>query len=186
MHEVRRRCWRTLGANHPQTLAATVVLGSILRRIGGRAAEAVRLLGEAERRYQSALPGHPYGQACGAFLAAVRGRAGNGGPQRAAARSVPVIRDVVDQLADSVGDAHPLSLTARSALANALARAGELDAAVKHGQEALVGFQNLLGPDHPNTLTVEANAETIQSRLVQAASLPQPQLEEIDFTPLPI
>ena len=93
---------------------------------------------------------------------------------------------MVDQLADSVGDAHPLSLTARSALANALARAGELDAAVKHGQEALVGFQNLLGPDHPHTLTVEANAETIQSRLVQAASLPQPQLEEIDFTPLPL
>ena len=186
MHEVRRRCWRTLGANHPQTLAATVVLGSILRRIGGRAAEAVRLLGEAERGYQSALPGHPYGQACGAFLAAARGRVGNGSPQRAAARSVPAIRDIVDQLADSVGDAHPLSLTARSALANALARAGELDAAVKHGQEALVGFQNLLGPDHPHTLTVEANVETIQSRLVQAASLPQPQLEEIDFTPLPL
>jgi hypothetical protein len=72
MHEVHRRCWRALGADHPQTLAATVVLASILRRVGGRTGEAVRLLGEAARRYQSALPGHPYGQACSAFLAAVR------------------------------------------------------------------------------------------------------------------
>jgi tetratricopeptide (TPR) repeat protein len=187
MQQVRRRCWRTLGANHPQTLAATVVLGSILRRIDGRAGEAVRLLGEAERRYQSALPGHPYGHACSAFLAAVRYQAANGGIQRAAARSALVIQDMSDRLADSVGDAHPLSLTALSALANALSCAGEPDAAVKHGQEALVGFRDLLGADHPHTLAVEANAESIQSRLALApASFPRTRLVEIDFSPLPL
>jgi hypothetical protein len=187
VQEVRRRCWRTLGADHPQTLAATVVLASILRRTGGRAGEAVRLLGEAERRYQSALPGHPYGPACSAYVAAVHVQAANGGTQRAAARSVLIIQDMIGQLADSVGDAHPLSLTALSALANARARAGALDAAVNHGQEALVGFRQLLGPDHPHTLTVEANAATIQSCLPPAsASFSQIQLEEIDFTPLPL
>ena len=187
MHEVRRRCWRTLGADHPQTLAATVVLASILRRIGGRAGEAVGLLGQAERRYGSALPGHPYGQACRAFLAAVSCQAANGSPQRAAARSVVVIRDVLRQLADSVGDAHPLSLVALSALANALARAGELDAAVEHGQKAADGLRDLLGPDHPHTLTVEANTAIIRSLAPLApASFPQTQLVEIDFTPLPL
>jgi hypothetical protein len=184
MHEVRRRCWRTLGADHPQTLAATVVLASILRRIGGRGGEAIRLLGEAERRYHSALPGHPYGQACSAYLAAVHCQVANGNPQRVAARSVLVIQDVIDQLNDSVGNAHPLSLTALSALANARACAGELDAAVKHGQEALVGFRDLFGHDHPYTLTVEANTETIQSLV--PASFRQIHLVEIDFTPLPL
>jgi hypothetical protein len=187
MQEVRRRCWRALGADHPQTLAATVVLASILRRVGGRAGEAVRLLREAERRYQSALPGHPYGQACGAFLAAVHYRVANGGPQWAAARSVLVIQDMIDQLTETVGDAHPLSLTALCALANALAGAGELEAAAKHGQEALVGFRDLLGTEHPHTLTVEANNAIIRSRAQLApASFPQAQLAEIDFTPLPL
>jgi tetratricopeptide (TPR) repeat protein len=187
MQKVRRQCWRALGADHPQTLAATVALGSVLRRIGGRAGEAVRLLGDAERRYQSVLPGHPYGHACGAFLAAVRYQAVNGSPQRAAARSVVTIQDMIDRLAHSLGDAHPLALTARSALANALACAGELDAAVKHGQEALAGFQDLLGPDHPHTLAVEANVETTQSGLaLELTPFPQARLVEIDFTPLPL
>jgi hypothetical protein len=96
---------------------------------------------------------------------------------------VPVIRDAVGHLADSLGDAHPLSLTALSALANALARAGDFDAGIERGQEALAGFQKLLGPEHPYTLTVEANTETIRSR---PASLPNSSLEEIDFTPLPL
>jgi tetratricopeptide (TPR) repeat protein len=187
MQEIRRRCWRTLGADHPQTLAATVVLGSILRRIGSRTGEAVRTIEEAERRYQSALPGHPYGQACRAFLAAVRCEAATGSSQRVAARSVLVIQDVIDHLADLVGDAHPMSLVAVSALANALARAGELDAAIKHGHKALVGFRDLLGPDHPHTLIVKANNETIESRLAPApAPSPPRRLVEIDFTPLPL
>jgi hypothetical protein len=184
MQEVRRRCWRTLGADHPQTLAATVVLGSVLRRIGGRAGEAARLVGEAEQRYQSALPGHPYAHACGAFLAALRYQAASGSPQRAAARSVPVIQDMLHRLADSVGDAHPLSLTVVSAMANALASAGELDAAAKHAQEALAGFGDLLGPDHPHTLAAEANTIAIQSGLALGAA--PARLVEIDFTPLPL
>jgi tetratricopeptide (TPR) repeat protein len=187
MHEVRRRCWRALGADHPQTLAATVVLAGILRRVGGRAGEAVRLLEEAERRYQSALPDHPYGRACSAFLAAVRHQGEDEGYQWAARQSVLVIQEMIDQLAESVGRAHPLSLSALSALANAQARAGELDAADEHGQEALVGFRDLFSADHPYALTVKANTEIIQSHLAPArAPVPLSHLEEIDFTPLPL
>jgi NB-ARC domain/Tetratricopeptide repeat len=184
-HELRRRCWRARGANHPQTLASTVVLASILRRIDGRKDEAVRLLEDAERRYQSALPGHPYVYACGAYLAVVRSQASNGSPQPVAAQSVRVMQDMAGRLADSVGAAHPLSLTALSALANALARAGDFGAAVKHGQEAAAGLLDLLGPDHPLSLAAEANSEVIKSALSSGSRL-QADLADIDFTPLPL
>jgi tetratricopeptide (TPR) repeat protein len=187
MQEVRRQCWRTLGANHPQTLAASVVLASILRRIGGRAGEVMRLLEDAGRRYQLTLPGHPYGYACSAFLAAVRHQAPDGSSQRAVGGSALIIQGMLDQLGNSVGNTHPLSLTAMNSLANSLARAGELDTAVKYRQEALAGFRDLLGPDHPHTLVVEANAESIQSHLTLASgSSLQADLVEIDFTPLPL
>jgi hypothetical protein len=182
-HELRRRCWRARGADHPHTLAATIVLASVLRRIDGRRDEAVQLLEEAERRYQSALPDHPYVYACTAYLAVVRSQAGNGSPQQAAAQSVRVIQDMTGRLADSVGTAHPLSLTALSALANALARAGDLGAAVKHGQEVVSGFRDLLGPDHPLALAAEANAEVSQAALSSGSRL-QANLADIDFTPL--
>ncbi|MGH3168774.1 MAG: FxSxx-COOH system tetratricopeptide repeat protein, partial [Trebonia sp.] len=71
MYQVRRRCWQSLGAGHLQTLAATVVLGSILRRVEGRESEAKNLIHDAERRYRSVLPGHPYAHACGVYLAVV-------------------------------------------------------------------------------------------------------------------
>jgi len=184
-HELRRRCWRARGADHPLTLAATVVLASLLRRFEGRKEEAVRLLEEAERRYRSALPDHPYVYACAAYLAVVRSQTSNGSPHQVAAQSVRVIQDMTGRLADSVGAAHPLSLTARSALANALARAGDFGAAVKHGQEVVTGFRDLLGPDHPLALAVEANAEVSQSAPSSGSRL-QATLADIDFTPLPL
>ena len=185
VHELRRRCWRARGAEHPQTLAVTVILASVLRRIDGRKEEAVRLLEEAQRRYQSALPNHPYVYACAAYLAVVHSQTGNGAPQPVAAQSVRVIQDMTGRLADSVGAAHLLSLTALSALANTLARAGDFGAAVKHGQEAAAGFRDLLGPGHPLALAAEANAEVSQSALSSGSRL-QASLADIDFTPLPL
>lgn len=185
VQRVRRRCWRALGADHPQTLAATVVLGSVLYRVVGQAGEGVRVLAEAERRFRAEFPGHPYGPACRAFLAVVRYRAVGGGARWAAAREVPVIRDAADQLAGLVGDGHPLTLTAASALASALACAGDLDAAVKRGQHTAAGLRDLLGPGHPHTRIVEANTEVIRSRLAPD-TVPSDALTEIDFTPLPL
>ena len=84
MQDVRRRCWRTLGPDHPQTLAATVVLVSILRRLPSRAEEAVRLLADAQRRYRAALPGHPFTDACAGYLARLREQDPRGGPAEVA------------------------------------------------------------------------------------------------------
>jgi hypothetical protein len=207
MQDIRRRCWRVLGADHPQTIAAMVVLGSFLRRVSGREAEAVRLLAEAQRRYESALPNHPYGYACAGYLATVRCLAANGGLRRTAVRMIPVIQGVADRLADSAGEADPLPLMATAALANALARAGEREAALKCGQDTVAGLGELLGADHPHALAAEANTLTIASRLGRkrvpeefraryAAALnpghpdlhlfAQGQLVDIDFTPLPL
>jgi tetratricopeptide (TPR) repeat protein len=207
MQKVRRRCWRKLGPDHPQTIAATVVLATCLRHVAGWEQEAARLLEEAQRRYRSALPDHPYGDACTGFLTTIRYWTTAGSPQRAAAEAVPVLGEVIERLRGSVGADHPLTLTAVSSLANSLARAGDLDAARNHEQEALAGFQTRLGAGHPHALAVEANAATIQSRMgyepasqelrarwVAAlgpdhrdlAAFTQGQLIDIDFTPLPL
>jgi len=207
MQDVRRRCWRMLGADHPQTLAAAVVLSNILRRVSGRVGEAARLLRDAERRYHSVFPDHPYGYACTGLLAAVRFQAANGGRGRIAARFVLIIQDAVDRLNDSIGEAHPISLTAAAALSNALARSGQLDAALKRAQETLVAFQALFGGDHPHALASEANIWIIQSRLgdesasedfraryvaalgpahPNMAVFAQGNLVDIDFTPFPL
>lgn len=200
VQEVRRRCWRTLGAEHPQTLAATVALGSILWRVGGQARQAARLLQDAERGYQAALPEHPYSLMCTSFLASVSAHAED---QR---RTVLVIEEVSGELADMLGFTHPLSLAAMAGLTNELARAGERDVAFKHGQEALAGFEALFGANHPYTLAAEANTVTIGSwlgyapptdlhaRYVSALhaghtdviAFSQGNLIDLDFTPLPL
>ena len=125
MQNVRRRSWRTLGADHPQTLAATVALASILRRIPGRAGEAAALLADAERRYREALPGHPFTHACKGYLAVARLRAAIGDPKETAASSAADLEDVIARLTDLAGDDHPLTLAAKSALSSVLADDGE-------------------------------------------------------------
>jgi tetratricopeptide (TPR) repeat protein len=125
MQDVRRRCWRALGPDHPQTLAATVVLASILRRILGRAGEAVRLLADAERRYREALPDHPFSHACKGYLAVVRLQVAIGDRKETAASSAAELEVVIARLTDLAGDDHPLTLAARSALASVLADDGD-------------------------------------------------------------
>jgi hypothetical protein len=126
MQDVRRRSWRTLGPDHPQTLAATVALASILRRIPGRTGEAIRLLADAGRRYREALPDHPFAHACKGYLAVVRLQAAIGDPKETAASSAADLEDVIARLADLAGDNHPLTRATTSALAGVLADDGEL------------------------------------------------------------
>jgi hypothetical protein len=183
VYRLRRRCWQALGEDHPQTLAATIALASILRR-AGRVHEALRALDEAGRRYQSALPDHPYAQACRGFAAAVRWQAGADGGL-AGSNAAADLTDAVASLSDSVGDGHPLTLTTVSSLANVLAAGGKADAAVAPAERALDGFRDLLGPDHPHVLACAANLAIIRAwpgdEAEQGGSL-----ADIDFTPLPL
>jgi hypothetical protein len=124
MQDVRRRSWRTLGPDHPQALAAMVVLASILRRIPGRAGEAAALLADAGRRYREALPDHPFTHACMGYLAVVRLQAAIGDPKETAAGSTADLEDVIARLTDLTGDNHPLTRAAKSALVSVLADDG--------------------------------------------------------------
>jgi tetratricopeptide (TPR) repeat protein len=207
MHGVRRRCWRTFGVDHPQTLAATVILASILKRVEGRAGAAPRLLMEAVTRYQSLLPGHPFTLACQGYLACVRWQAATSEPERSALDPISELEDVTAKLTATAGEAHPLSLAALGTLANVLAETGELDAALGHAEQALAGFQERLGPGHPHSRAGAANVATIRAgrgqrpgsgqlpaRHVAVGRPEQPdvrlfdegRLVYLDFTPLPL
>jgi hypothetical protein len=178
LREVWRSCWRALGEKHPQTLAATVTLGSILRRIPGRTPAAIDLLRDAERRYRDAFPGHPFTHACKGYVAAAR-RPVTGD----LAGLVTDFQDAVNGLTDTVGPDHPLTLAAIHNLANAAAEAGDLDAALLLGRRALAGFRSRLDPDHPHSRTCEANVAAVEARQERGQ---QEMLADIDFTPLPL
>jgi hypothetical protein len=161
MHDVHVRCWRALDVDHPQTLAASVARGSIILRLPGQAAEAARVVADAERCYRATLGDHPYTHACAAFLASIRRQAGS------PVRAVSELRSSLDRLRALVGGLHPYTLAVCVALMNALADAGEPEAALTEGQTAFTGFQESLGPDHPHTLACAANVVAVLSLLNQ-------------------
>ena len=208
MHDVHRRCWRALGVRHPYTLAAAVTLGSVLRRIGDRVSEATEVIADAERRYESALPGHPYTRACTGLHAAMRWRATARRGPHLAADVIATLEQVTGHLAAATRPGHPLTLAMTATLAVTQAETGHLDQALASARQAMDGFRRHLGPGHPHSLISEANVATIRAWLGQDdagdASLParyeavfgpghpgllrlaQAELIDIDFSPLPL
>src|SRR5450756_330507 len=179
MHDVRRRCWQTLGADHPQTQAAAVTLGSILRRISGRVNEATEIIAEAERRYWSTLAEHPYSYACRGQLIAMRQlSAATHRSEGAGARSVAECEEVVRWLQGALGEDHPYVLAEVATLANLLADAGQADDALARCGDALAGFQRSLGAAHPHSLACAANAETVRTRLGHGSSDVRVRIQE--------
>ena len=210
MQDVRRRWWRTLGVDHPQTIAATVALASILLRIPGRDSAAIRLLTDAHGRYQSVLPDHPFAYACRGYLAMAQWKLLPLGPGGTDAPPLDAFEDVISQLVRSAGKDHPLTLAAILSLVNARASAGDLEAALESGRQVLARFQSRLGADHPHALACEANVATMSSWLLRDGGPRDPTdvreryakavgpehpnvrlfedggLIDIDFTPLPL
>jgi tetratricopeptide (TPR) repeat protein len=205
LHHVYVQCWRSLGVDHPQTLACAIARGSVLRRIPGRAIEAGKVVAEAEQRYRSTLADHPYTYACAAFLAGIRRQAGS------PVRAVSDLEDAVARLRDLAGENHPLTLDAAVALMNARADAGEPEVALIGGRETLAGFIGSLGQDHPHTLACAANVVAVLAALDQEQEAAELQAEtyglyvealgaehfhvrlftagrrfDLDFTPLPL
>jgi tetratricopeptide (TPR) repeat protein len=150
--DIHQACWQAFGVDHQHTLAAAVMLGSLLRRITGRADEAEEKVAEAQRLYGRTLgDDHPYTHACSMVLAGIRRRSGQ------LPEAVALLEDAVAGLLSTVGEPHPLTLNATAALVNALTDGGNPRAAVTRGEEALGHFRRVLGPDHPETLGCAAN-----------------------------
>ncbi|MDN3354133.1 FxSxx-COOH system tetratricopeptide repeat protein [Actinomadura sp. DC4] len=146
---------RVFGFGHPQTLAAQVTLGSVLRG-AGRLSEALEMTGDAARHYATTLgPEHPYTHACSANLAAARGQGGT------LAKALGLIETTVAGLQETVGDDHHYTLAAKVIYANILAEAGGTETALNATREALNGLRQLLGPDHPHTLAAEGNLSLV-------------------------
>jgi pimeloyl-ACP methyl ester carboxylesterase len=207
MHDVHRRCWRALSVNHPQTLAAAVTLGSVLRRIEDRVGESTEMIADAEQRYWSALPEHPYAHACSGLRAAMRWRSAAHQDTALAVTPLRELEQVIARLTAIIGADHPCTLTMVATLANIQADMGYLDRALVRGRQAMTGFRRRLGENHPLALACEANVTTLRARLGQdtgAAALSaryaaalgpdhpdsrlfsEGRLVDIDFTPVPL
>jgi tetratricopeptide (TPR) repeat protein len=149
--DVHNRCWRAFGVDHPQTLAAAVTLGSVLRG-AARATEALDALTDAMRRYRATLgEDHPFTHACAASAAAARRQGGD------PVEAIGMVDEALRGLRRTVGGDHHYTLIAMMVHANALADAGDAAAAVAVGREALDGLERTLGHDHPHTLACAAN-----------------------------
>jgi hypothetical protein len=200
-HDVRRRCWRALGADHPQTLSAAILLGTMLRRIPGRTGEAARVVSEAGRRYGAVLPGHPYAYASAALLASIRRQGGS--PEGALLE----IERAIAGLNEGVGPDHPYTLAAAVAQMNAMADTGAIESAIGLGQQTLGVLWNRLGLAHPDTLACAANIrgmlsahdredlqpeimisylEAIRSAHPSLIPKADPQRFDLTFMPLPL
>jgi tetratricopeptide (TPR) repeat protein len=150
--DIHQACWQAFGVDHQYTLAAAVMLGSLLRRITGRADEAAEEVAKAQRLYGATLgDDHPYTHACSTVLAGIRRQAG------APAEAVVLLEGAIAGLGSTVGESHPLTLNATAALVNALTDNGDPRTAVTRGETALEHFRRVLGPDHPETLGCAAN-----------------------------
>jgi tetratricopeptide (TPR) repeat protein len=157
--DVHNRCWRIFGVNHPQTLAAAMTLGTVLRAID-RTNEALQVLTDALRRYTSTLgDGHPYTYACAANVAATRRQAED------PATAITLLDTALRGLRRALGADHHYTLSAMISRANTLADLGDPENAAAVGREALEGLRRALGPGHPHTLACAGNLTLILSDL---------------------
>jgi tetratricopeptide (TPR) repeat protein len=150
--DVHQSCWQAFGVDHQHTLAAAVMLGSLLRRIPGRAEEAAEEVARARHRYRATLGEyHPYSLGCSMALAGILRQ--NDEP----ASALDLLNSAIAGLEGTIGPAHPLTLNAVAALVNVLTDMDDSAEAVARGESALAGFQDSLGLDHPDTLGCAAN-----------------------------
>jgi tetratricopeptide (TPR) repeat protein len=151
-HDVHQACWQAFGVDHQYTLAAAVMLGSLLRWLPGRGDEAAEEVAAARHRYRATLgEDHPYSHGCSMALAGILRQ--NGQP----ARALELISPAIAGLERTVGATHPLTLNAVAALVNVLTDLGDPAEAAARGESALAGFQATLGTGHPDTLRCAAN-----------------------------
>ncbi|SNQ50910.1 NB-ARC domain protein [Frankia canadensis] len=137
---------RTLGPDHPDTLASRHNLASWRGQAGDAAAAAVafdRLLADCLRVLG---PDHPHTLTARHNLAFMRGRAGDAAGAAAAFQAL-----LADRLR-LLGPEHPDTLAARGNLARSRGESGDVAGAVAASATLLADRLRLLGPDHPATL----------------------------------
>ena len=186
-HGRYQRAYRN--SDHPRTLAAAVSLGNS-QRLAGDLETAFKLLEDTCSRYRDVFGAdHPYTLGCSVNLAITQRRLGDD----QAARSL--LESAAAGLKSRLGRHHH-SLVCMVDLASTLADLGDVEHAVRRGDEALTDLVEILGADHPDTLASAANlaldlkaigqgeraaeltADTV-GRLIRVLGTDHPEVEDV-------
>jgi eukaryotic-like serine/threonine-protein kinase len=145
----------TLGDRHSDTLRSLHLLAAQLHRVRGEKAEAERLYREALEGRRLAL-----GERHVDTLVTQNGLAMVIADLGRVEEAVPLLEDACARLVAQLGDDHPAVLIARGDLAHLylrLDRPEPLAAAEGLYRQALVAQERVVGPTHPDALTVRNN-----------------------------
>ncbi|MGI8332665.1 FxSxx-COOH system tetratricopeptide repeat protein [Actinomadura scrupuli] len=149
--DLLKRFQRLLGEQHPDTLAAEIMMANMLRD-AGRVHEAIPLTEHALEAYADMYRAdHPYEHACRSNLALLFRHAGD--PDKARMLNEASLRALID----SLGADHHLALICAVGLASDHSALGDHTSAVELGRSTLSQVTGLLGPDQPPTFGAAAN-----------------------------
>ncbi|WP_380285950.1 FxSxx-COOH system tetratricopeptide repeat protein [Kitasatospora purpeofusca] len=154
---------RSLGADHPDTLAIRGNLAAWQNRGGdpaGAATAYVELLEDMGRVLGS---DHPHTLATRGNLAASQGEAGD------AAGAATAYVELLEDMGRVLGPDHPTTLIVRSNLARWRGMAGDAAGAATAYAELLKRMVRIFGPDHPHTLILRSNLAYMQGEAGDAA-----------------
>ena len=142
---------KTLGSDHPRTLAARGNL-AVAYQSAGRLDQAVLLFEQVLAAHEHVLgPDHPGTLAARNNLAGAYESAGR--PDEA----IDLFERTLEDRKRALGENHPDILTLRNNFAFAYRSAGRLDKAIPLFKRNLEDREHLLGSDHPDTLTSRNN-----------------------------
>lgn len=158
---------KTLGADHPATVAAVSTLGSVLRQQGDlRGAEAT--FQDAHRRFVKILgPEHQFTIIAANNLGEILEKAG------LFDRAEPFLRDALDGARKLYGEENVNTVVSMNNLALLHESQGEFDKAEALYRSALAVHSRLLGAKHPNTVAFANNLaflHMLQGNYDQAAT----------------
>ncbi|WP_232425581.1 FxSxx-COOH system tetratricopeptide repeat protein [Pseudofrankia inefficax] len=172
--EVYDKYTRIFAPDHPDRLAAAIILGNALRA-ENETDDAVDRIERTVSRYGEALGAdHPYTHGNLLNLALVRRQENN------LAEARELLEKALAGLTRSLGPEHHYTLTCVTNLATAVSESGDVEAAQRMGESTLTHFRSLLGPNHPHTLVCATNYSLDLRQLGRAAEADDLYAETID------
>lgn len=142
---------KTLGASHPNTVAALTSLASLYRK-EGRLADAEKVFRDAYQRFETVLgPDHRSTIVAANNLGEILEKSG------LYDEAEPFLREASDGTRKVLGDAHPATMISTNNLALLYEGQGDFEKAESLYNGAIAAASRALGDKHPDTLAVVNN-----------------------------